>query len=96
MNTEPWRRVSALLKRLYRDQENGLLMGVCAGLADYFEWPLVAVRVVAAGLLFFWFVPTVVVYITAGLLLRDRPLCYRGPDDEPEFWRREGRQASGR
>lgn len=96
MNTAPWHRISALLKRLYRDQENGLLMGVCAGLADYFEWPVLAVRLVAAGLLFFWFLPMLVVYITAGLLLRDRPLRYRGTTDELNFWRRERRAAGGR
>ncbi|MBA3564205.1 MAG: PspC domain-containing protein [Gammaproteobacteria bacterium] len=96
MSTAPWRRISKLLKRLYRDQENGLLMGVCAGIADYFEWPVIAVRVAAVALLFFWLVPMLVVYITAGLLLKDRPLRYRGGTDELNFWRREGRQAGGR
>ncbi|MGH8495424.1 MAG: PspC domain-containing protein [Gammaproteobacteria bacterium] len=96
MSTEPWYRISEFLKRLYRDQENGILMGVCAGLADYFEWPIIAVRVAAGALLIFWFLPTLVVYITAGLLLRDRPLRYRGSTDEYEFWRHDSRQASGR
>ncbi|CAN5138327.1 hypothetical protein BH24PSE2_BH24PSE2_04700 [soil metagenome] len=95
MSTAPWRRLSDLLKRLYRDQENALLMGVCAGLADYFEWPVVAVRAAAAAMLYFWFLPVLVLYLTAGLLLRDRPLRYRGKHDEPNFWR-ERRTARGR
>lgn len=96
MSSEPWRRISRLLKRLYRDQENGIVMGVCAGLADYFDWPVLAVRAVTVAALFFLLVPTAVVYIMAGLMLADRPLRYRGTVDEPNFWRRDSRQAGGR
>ena len=95
MSSQTWRRISGLLKRLYRDQENGILMGVCAGLADYFEWPVLAVRAVAVASLFFWTVPTAVIYVMAGLMLKDRPLRYRGTIDEPNFWRRESRRSEG-
>lgn len=95
MSSEPWRRVSGLLRRLYRDQENGMLLGVCAGLADYFDWPVIAVRAAAAASLLFWTIPTAVVYVMAGLMLKDRPLRYRGRNGEPDFWKRESRHPRG-
>jgi phage shock protein C len=57
--------------RLYRDSENGVLFGVCAGLADYFGFDLKITRIcVAAGAIFFF--PTVIViYVILGLLLED-------------------------
>jgi phage shock protein C len=74
-------------ERLYRDRENGLFLGVCAGLAEYFDLRVTALRVimVVAALLMFW--PVLLVYLTAGFLLRDRPLRYRGREQEARFWR---------
>jgi len=40
-------------------------------------------------------VPMLLVYFTAGILLRDRPLCYSGRDNEPSFWRRHRRSVDG-
>lgn len=73
--------------RLYRDRENGLFLGVCAGLAEHFDVRVSVLRVltVIAALLMFW--PVLFVYLTAGFLLRDRPLRYRGRDQETRFWR---------
>ena len=65
-------------------------MGVCAGVADFFDWNLLAVRVIVLVMLIAAFVPTVLVYFTAGFLLRDRPLRFNGPDD-PDGWREEMR-----
>jgi phage shock protein C len=73
--------------RLYRDRENGLFLGVCAGLAEFFDVRLIAVRVLAVIALLALFWPVVLVYLTAGFLLRDRPLPYRGRDQEARFWR---------
>ena len=40
-------------RRLYRDTENGILAGVCAGIADFFGFSVKATRwVVALGCLF--------------------------------------------
>jgi phage shock protein C len=73
--------------RLYRDRENGVAFGVCAGLAEHFGLHRIAVRVLAviALALFFW--PVLLAYVTAGFLLRDMPLRYRGVGREEHFWR---------
>lgn len=73
-------------RRLYVDRDNRLFFGVCAGLADSFGWPLMTVRIVAALSLLFLFVPTVLVYVTAGLLLPRKRLTYHG-EAEQRFWR---------
>ncbi|HLU07334.1 MAG TPA: PspC domain-containing protein [Woeseiaceae bacterium] len=71
---------------LYRDRENGWIFGVCAGIADYADIPVVVIRVIAvAGLLmFFW--ATVLTYAAATLLLREKPLTWSGQCQEHEFW----------
>lgn len=73
---------------LYRDRENGLIFGVCAGIADYFEVDVLIVRAVTLIALLLFFVPTVAAYLTAAVLLKDRPLCYRGEKNETRFWSR--------
>ncbi len=78
---------------LYRDRENGIIMGVCAGVANYFGINVLGIRILAVIALLLFFVPTLLVYVTAGLLLRDRPLSWSGPDEELAFWRNSSRQA---
>lgn len=75
------------LRGLYRDRENSWIFGVCAGISEFANFRTGTVRVIAVIclLLFFW--PTVLVYIGATLLLRERPLIYAGRRDEYEFWR---------
>ena len=77
---------------LYRDRENGWLLGVCAGLADRYRLNVSGVRLLAAVLLVFFTVPAAATYIALGLVLRDRRLRYRGDNDERGFWRYEERQ----
>ena len=74
-------------ERIYRDRENGVFLGVCAGVAAWLGMRPLAVRVVAVVLLILKFLPTALVYLTAGLLLSDRPLTFRGSRSEREFWR---------
>ncbi|NNC64104.1 MAG: PspC domain-containing protein [Gammaproteobacteria bacterium] len=74
-------------RRLYRDRENGVIMGVCAGVGEFFDFEVWMVRVVAVISLIFFTTITALVYIGLGLLLRDRPLGYRGPSRERDFWR---------
>ena len=73
--------------RLYRDRENGLFLGVCAGLAECFDVRVSALRVLAVIALVLMFWPVLFVYLTAGFLLHDRPLRYRGREHEARFWR---------
>lgn len=74
--------------KLYRDPERARIMGVCAGLADYFGINTCFVRfltIVAAIFLFFW--PVVIGYFILGFALERRPDdLYEDKQDE-EFWR---------
>ncbi|RZV45919.1 MAG: PspC domain-containing protein [Sphingomonadaceae bacterium] len=79
---------------LYKDSENGWLMGVCAGIANYFDFSRNGVRLIAVFFALFMFWPTVVAYAVAGMVLRDRPLYYRGRD-ERRFWRQNSRHQEG-
>ncbi len=79
---------SQTLRGMYRLSEQGRVMGVCAGLADYFGWNVTVVRlsVVIALLLFFF--PVVVAYFLAGLILPDRTGPLYEDSSAEEFWRR--------
>jgi len=87
MNRTAWNPDSGRPGGLYRDRENGWLFGVCAGIADFTNLQTITVRVVVALCLIVFFVPTALLYATAALILRDKPLIYSGCDDEHEFWR---------
>lgn len=95
MSSARGRHATGSPRLLYRDRERGLIMGVCAGVAEFFDWNLLTVRIITLVMLVVAFIPTALVYFTAGWLLRDRPLRYRGADeplswqDEVRFWRRQ-------
>jgi phage shock protein C len=78
----------ALPRRFYRDSERGVILGVCAGTADYFDWPLWLTRVATLALGWFFILPIVIAYIIAALLMPERPLRYYGDGDERAFWHR--------
>jgi phage shock protein C len=87
MSRDTWHLDYGPLRGLYRDRENGWIFGVCAGLAERFDFNTVTVRLIAVVclLLFFW--STMLVYIGATLLLKEKPLIYTGRSREYEFWR---------
>jgi len=91
MTQRTWNIDHGPLRGLYRDRESGWIFGVCAGLADRFNFRLGTIRVIAVIclLLFFWM--TVAIYIAATLIIRDKPLIYSGNNSEFEFWRRTRR-----
>jgi len=91
MTQRTWNIDHGPLRGLYRDRESGWIFGVCAGLADRFNFRLGTIRVIAVIclLLFFWM--TVAMYIAATLIIRDKPLIYSGNNSEFEFWRRTRR-----
>jgi len=72
----------------YRDPANGLILGVCAGLSDQFGFRLVPLRVIMVVSLLLFTMPTLVLYLVAGLMLPGKPLTYYGQRDERELWRR--------
>lgn len=72
----------------YRDTANGLILGVCAGLSDQFGFRLVPLRVIVVVSLLLFTMPTLVLYLVAGLMLPAKPLTYYGRRDERELWAR--------
>jgi phage shock protein C len=75
--------------RLFRDKENAMLAGVCAGIADYFGFNRKGTRVVAA-LLFLIppFVPFVIIsYIILAIVLPVKPVDLYETEEQADFWR---------
>lgn len=72
--------------RIYRDSERAVILGVCAGIANYFGWQLWLTRACALALGWFFPVHVVVAYIIAALIMPERPLRYMGDGDERTFW----------
>ena len=88
MSRGTWNIDYGPLRGFYRDRENGWVFGVCAGLADHFNFRVGTVRVIAiiSLLLFFWL--TAALYLGATILIKEKPLVFAGSDSENEFWYR--------
>ena len=72
--------------RFYRDKVNGKWLGVCAGIADYFNIDAIWVRV-AFVLGLFVGAPTPVLYIVMGLLATKKPYAlYGDTPEDAKFW----------
>lgn len=75
--------------RLYRDKENAMLAGVCAGIADYFGFNRKGTRVVTVLLAllppFFAFV--VISYLVLAIVLPVKPVALYENQEQAEFWR---------
>jgi phage shock protein C len=74
--------------RFYLDKRNKRLMGVCAGIADYFGWDATWVRIgaVAATLMGVGFLPFV--YLAAGFIADPKPtMLYNESEEERRFWK---------
>ena len=88
MSQPTWNIDWGPMRGLYRDRENAWIFGVCAGLADRFNFRVGTVRIIAiiSLVLFFWL--TAALYLGATLLIREKPLIYSGRRTECDFWRR--------
>lgn len=80
-------------RRLYRDGERGVILGVCAGLAEFFDMQIMMVRLIGLLSLMIFTMPTLLTYFMLGWLLKKKPLSYHGPDDdwyfrERKFWKK--------
>lgn len=75
--------------RLFRDKENAMLAGVCAGIADYFGFNRKATRVATALLcLIPPFSPFVLVsYIVLTIVLPVKPADLYENKEQANFWR---------
>ncbi|MGP1609914.1 MAG: PspC domain-containing protein [Burkholderiales bacterium] len=73
-------------RRLHRDSERGVVLGVCAGIAESFDWPVWLTRIAALALGWCFPVSVVVAYVVAAVILPQRPLRYCGDGDERSYW----------
>jgi phage shock protein C len=73
--------------RLYRDKENGMLAGVCAGLANYFGLNLKGLRLVAVVGTLFFFPFMVPAYIVLAIILPVKPQDLYEDESQEKFWR---------
>ena len=88
MSQRIWNSDYGPLRGFYRDSDRGWIFGVCAGIADRFNFRLGTIRVIViiSFLLFSWL--TAAIYIGATLLVKEKPLIYSGRETEFDFWRR--------
>ena len=74
--------------RLYRNLDNAMIKGVCAGVADYFGVEVLLVRAGALVSLFAFTLPTIVIYVILTKVVPPRPAgLYETPGEEA-FWTR--------
>ena len=81
------RRFEKILRGgLYRSR-NGIILGVCRGIADYFDFSVFWARVITLVLLFFTgFWPILILYFVAALLMKPEPVIPIETDEEQEFY----------
>jgi len=72
-------------RKLYRDTENSILGGVCAGIADYLDLDRWLVRIITITLLVFTNSLVFFLYIIAWLLMDKKPSGYIDDELEREF-----------
>lgn len=72
--------------RLYKNRENKMLCGVCAGIAEYFGFDVTLTRLLAV-LSQFMFPATFLVYIGLCILLPNKPDRLYESDSDKEFWK---------
>ena len=72
-------------RTLYRS-DNSVLFGVCGGIAEYFDLPAWAVRLLYLLLTLIFLPFMVVLYLILGLTLKRRPLPATGNGSEEAFW----------
>jgi len=75
--------------RLYRDKQNAMLAGVCAGMSDYFDFNRKGVRVAVVLLMLFPpFIPFVILaYILLAALVPVKPSALYADEEREVFWR---------
>ena len=87
MDRDTWNIDYGPLRGFYRDRENGWIFGVCAGIADRYNFNIGMVRIIAVISLALMFWLTAAIYLALTLLIREKPLVYSGSRNEYEFWR---------
>ena len=71
---------------LYRSRD-GIILGVCKGIAGYFDFSVFWARVITLIFLFFsGFWPIMIIYFIAALLMKPEPVLPIQTDEEREFY----------
>ena len=70
----------AAAKKLYLNKQDKKILGVCAGLADYFEVDVTLVRVIAVLLCFISAGMAILAYFIIAIIIPEKP----GHEDTPE------------
>jgi phage shock protein C len=71
---------------LYRSR-NGVVLGVCRGIAEYFDFSVFWTRAIVLIVLFFsGFWPIMALYFIAALLMKPEPVIPIESDDQQEFY----------
>jgi len=81
------RRFERILRGGMHRSRNGIILGVCRGIAEYFDFSVFWVRAIALILLFitgFW--PITGLYFIAALLMKPEPVVPIQTDEEQEFY----------
>ena len=73
--------------RLYRDKENAMLAGVCAGLANYFGLNRKGLRLIMAVSTLFFLPFMVPAYIILAIILPVKPHDLYKDESQEKFWR---------
>lgn len=73
--------------RLYRNPDRGFVLGVCAGIADYFGIQPWVVRIGTVIALFMFPPPTLIGYFILALVLPKAPRRLYRSEAEGRFWR---------
>ena len=73
--------------RFYRDKQNGKMMGVCAGIADYTGFDVTLVRICMVASVFLSGGSTLPIYFIAGFITPKKPIQFTTSDpEERQFW----------
>jgi len=73
--------------KLYKDPMKGRVMGVCAGIADYFDIKVGVVRFLAFFAILFTFPWLLIGYFILGMALDPKPEGLYEDEREEEFWK---------
>jgi len=80
-------RFSGIFHGPFYRSRRGVILGVCRGVAEYFDFSVFWVRIIALALfLFTGFWPTAVIYFIAAFLMKPEPVIPIDNDDEQEFY----------
>ena len=81
------RRFEKILRGgLYRSR-NGIILGVCRGIAEYFDFSVFWTRAIVLIIFFFsGFWPIMALYFIAALLMKPEPVIPIESDDQREFY----------